>query len=636
MATLAVPLLQAADPTFDGFEGLSFALLVLAALAGGVFVLATAWRWLASRPRLPAPGPPTTELGPESPAIANLLVNRWKVTRAALPATIVDLAARRILGLEDYAGGRHVVRIRSNQPEGESLTRYEAQLLTLVQKRATGGSCPVEALDPGGEAESKRFWDRFSGSVRDEAKKRGLARGRWTHQDRLYVGIPLAVCLALLASAFSLAHLGKTAEPTDDDLGPMAWYIGAGIAWVAVLAYFSRSSALRDTPEGRAAAARWLGVRRHLQASTAFGEAPPGAVAIWERYLAFAAAFGIAHTTARALPFEDDDPNTGWSRYRGQWQQIRIDYPKRWGFGQHPAKIFLQGLGITAAAGFVGFLILPGIVRFVWDVAPDVLEAEGQVGLSRRAEIGLIVGLTVFAGGAGVVLLYHLLNGVMRLALGASDLGRSVTRRGEVVNVHLGRVAIDDGEEDETNAWFPPPGGPALRRGDVIEVVRSPRLWHVQRVRVLRDAQAAQVEGLPAVAPEEGDELAGVISGLAGGPLAGALAGRFDGMAVRSYSDGHDGGVTVRYHANGSPVPAFFELLANLPGAAVTTPSGETATWVGDHVLTVPTANGVVSVDVELAGLDDEARRALAEKIAARAAADPSLAAPPDNPAPPA
>lgn len=44
-----------------------------------------------------AADPASPELGPEPPAVVHLLANRWRLTVEAAEATLLDLAARRIL-----------------------------------------------------------------------------------------------------------------------------------------------------------------------------------------------------------------------------------------------------------------------------------------------------------------------------------------------------------------------------------------------------------------------------------------------------------------------------------------------------------------------------------------------------------
>ena len=141
--------LLAAGKNFDGFHGVSFVALGASGVLAVVWAVMFALRWAASFPRLPHAGPETTDLGPEPPAVANLLVNRWKVTRTAIPATLLDLAARHIVAIDLVGHDDYVVRIRDGDSTREKLTDYEKQVLDLVKTRATGGSCPVQALDLG-------------------------------------------------------------------------------------------------------------------------------------------------------------------------------------------------------------------------------------------------------------------------------------------------------------------------------------------------------------------------------------------------------------------------------------------------------------------------------------------------------
>src|SRR5262249_38509945 len=114
---------------------------VVAAIPFGVFVT----RWFATLPALPPSGPEVPDLGPESPAVADLLGHRCPVSSAAAAATLLDLAARRRLLLFEAGPGKTIVRVRGS--EAEPLTDYEEQLLDLVKAKATGGSAPLEAIE---------------------------------------------------------------------------------------------------------------------------------------------------------------------------------------------------------------------------------------------------------------------------------------------------------------------------------------------------------------------------------------------------------------------------------------------------------------------------------------------------------
>jgi hypothetical protein len=134
-----------------------------------------------TRPRdLPA-GPATSELGPESPAVVNLLVTRCEMTPDAADATLLDLAARHIVEL--YQPGDNpsdlLVRVRKDEPTG--LTPYERRVLDRVRAIAPDRFVALEEitrqLTDGGPA-----WFM---QLRAEVIADAVARGRLVRGDRL-------------------------------------------------------------------------------------------------------------------------------------------------------------------------------------------------------------------------------------------------------------------------------------------------------------------------------------------------------------------------------------------------------------------------------------------------------------------
>src|SRR5262245_792309 len=113
------------------FTPASVALLVVSAAFAVAFAVYFVLRFAASFPDLPPPGPETSELGvdPDPPAVANLLVNRCKVTSAAAAATLVDLCARGHLELLQLDPEHFVVRVRPARDE--PLADYEHDVLSL-------------------------------------------------------------------------------------------------------------------------------------------------------------------------------------------------------------------------------------------------------------------------------------------------------------------------------------------------------------------------------------------------------------------------------------------------------------------------------------------------------------------------
>lgn len=97
---------------FDGWADkgptLWAATVVLAAGWFGLLGLLTAF----TDPRRVRPGAATLEpQGSEPPAVVNLLTTDWDLGHEAIPATLIDLAARRYLEI-DLEGERTFVRVR--------------------------------------------------------------------------------------------------------------------------------------------------------------------------------------------------------------------------------------------------------------------------------------------------------------------------------------------------------------------------------------------------------------------------------------------------------------------------------------------------------------------------------------------
>lgn len=311
------------------------------AAATAPWLLAVAVVYLRRRPAQPEPGPPTLDLGPEPPAVANFLAHDFRVTRDAVPATLLDLAARRLVEIEEREPGSYVCRLEKTS-DGD-LTSYERRVLELLRSRASGDIVPAGALTTGPKEESKRWWNGFQKEVVADAQRRGL-------------------CVDILDKRTFLWLSGAAAAPAAV-LGILAGgRVGFGY-WVVAFFFLGWVMGLhtqRETPEGLAAASRWLGVRAKLADDEAFRSQAPIAVALWERHLAYGAAFGLATAAARALPMGAESDHHAWSSYGGQWRSVRIRYPHfvPLGWGLHPLVIVLRA-GIALAVAVVFLLLAP-------------------------------------------------------------------------------------------------------------------------------------------------------------------------------------------------------------------------------------------------------------------------------------
>ena len=265
--------------------------LVAVGLVLLVAAVVTWWLWFAAeraalrrRRHLPRPAAATMDLGSESPAIVNLLVHAGEVTTEAVPATLLDLAARRHIEVFEASPDEYACRLRSKPTE--ELRPYERQVYDVVADAAKDGSVPVATLSASMHPESAAFWGLFRQRVRKEARDGGLVGGHFS--AHLLIGLVPQVLLAAGLTALVPA-------------GVVLWVPLALGLWIVSFVIVLRHSADLLSAKGQDAAARWLGVRDFLAGDDAFKSLPPAAVAIWDRYLAYAAAMGVAKDAAKGL-----------------------------------------------------------------------------------------------------------------------------------------------------------------------------------------------------------------------------------------------------------------------------------------------------------------------------------------------
>jgi hypothetical protein len=496
-----------------------WALLVLAATAA-LWLLLLAALTTATRPRTVHPGPSTLDLGgAEAPALVNLLTNGWRMTTDALSATLLDLAARDMIDLIQTGPEpeRTICKIREQAPP--HLADYERRVYDRVAGLASGGVVPVAALAQGNPAQASRWWKGFRREVIVDAQRRGLSRNRWG------AGIKTLTSFASLAPAAAVALVVYHAA---DDTDPV-WAAGL-FAWAGLTTYAASRNRQRDTPAGREVAARWMGVRDHLGRNEVFDTLPPAAVAIWDRYLGYGAAAGVAGTASRVLSFGAQDERLAWSAYGGTWHKVRIRYPgNRAAEGRHPVLSALVGI-VAVLVGWYGMKLVLGIRHG--------LEPGHSLGLGQAANDALDTPWTQPV--LLLLLLAFLVVGVWGawvIVRAVLDLGGKRTFEAEVLRVRTlhddegneteHQVALDDGKSERTRAWsVPPKRMPALRERDVVSVTVGPWLHHVFALSVVSRGTVVQVDdGRPGLDSQVIEEQPGWDSVLGAAAAAGAIPG---------------------------------------------------------------------------------------------------------------
>ena len=478
---------------------------IVAAIAGLSVAAADA---VLTRPRRPRPGPATMELGDEPPAVVDLVTDDFEVTTEAVPATLLDLAARGWLTIEEAGPGTVECWVARSEPADE-LAAYERRVLDHVRALAIDGRVPAQALTTGPGAVSARWWRDFTDEVIQDAQQRGLCQPRWSRWLRGVLGLFSTVGFLAMAAGWYVA------DYSDLDDTPDAVFLGVATGLVLLLGSVSSrlvtSRSQRPLPAGLEAGSRWLGVRRFMVDHGDFARYPAAAVAIWDRYLAHAAALDLAPLAVEQLPLGAEDPRHAYSSVTGAWRKVTVRYPRLSpGWGRHPAAAVLLGLVVTAAAAAVmwfglGLFNDPGLgaetpddtPAFTADDLPDELRWAGLGAALVAIPVATWWGAQLVLGLSDAFARREVAGVVIRTRCRArySPFSRLQLTRvvGEKESEPRWYVAVDDGEQDEIPAWsVRRPVYQALRQGAHVRAVVTPRLRWLAAVDVVRHEPAPE------------------------------------------------------------------------------------------------------------------------------------------------
>jgi hypothetical protein len=384
----------------------------------------------------------------------NFLTHGFRVTHDAVPATLIDLAARNVVDIEQRGVGVFYVRLRD--ADVQTLTSYERRVLDHLRTSAHDGVVPAEALTTGPQHASTRWMRGFVSGVVSDAQARGLS------VEAVGGAIFTALtCAALIPAAATWA----------------AWEFEAGVmvfvAAFALLGWIKRQHPQRETPAGMEAASRWLGVRAELAENPVFATHSPLQVELWDRLLAYGAALGVASGASRPLPLGVESDTEAWTAYGGRWRRVRVTYPRYWppGWGADPLVALLLGLGLVVAFALV-----------LYTSADAFLDAG-------------IFGAIPFGVSCVAVVV-----GVALVVMAASDWRTAGEVTGPIIRLRTfgdddksrHYVAVDDGESEVIRAWKVSRARyEGLEQGDVITARLTRNLRCVRWIVRAESAAAA-------------------------------------------------------------------------------------------------------------------------------------------------
>ncbi|MFP5488463.1 MAG: DUF2207 family protein, partial [Acidimicrobiia bacterium] len=511
--------------------------VALACAVGGL--LAMGWLWRSTAPTGIEPAAPSMDLRDETPALVDLLTGGFDVDDDAVPATVVDLAARGSLDIDELGGEVTLRPRRESAPGRDELTAYERRVLGHVEQHTVNGVAPAKVLTTGPDGVSERWFKSFTREVNRHGQSLGLCRRRF---DMKHLAIAWGIVVLGGGPGWLVVQTGpRTTDPAGwgtvgNLMVGLSFLLALALVWIAIS--ISRSNRQTDLPAGRDVAAHWLGVRDHYRSVGEFEDKPAASVAIWDRHLAYATAMGLAPEVQRQLPFETEHDRKAWSRATGQWRRVRVRYQAfvpSW--GDSPWRVTFEGLvqaAVTGVLAYAAFLVS----RDEFDLTSLTDEQRQWVSLAALAVSVLATAVCAYAS--------------WKVLLGVSDLFARRTVEGEVVRARVlktghrlpkvvqwamysgqddhGRqrdwsrrtkhhLAIDEGDDDSIVAYVVSRQLFAKApQGARVRAVVTPRLGHVRSIEVTAPPRRSAVS-----APTVHHELVEESTQRAGAALSGSM-----------------------------------------------------------------------------------------------------------------
>jgi hypothetical protein len=543
-------------------EDITPELAIAAGAAIGAWLLLLGLFALFTRPREVPPAPATMDLGPEPPAVVDYLFSRFHVTNHGVAGTLLDLAAGHYVDIDQQPGGTF---FSAGREAPDRLLPHERMLYDHVVRLAGSGSVPAQALTLGSAEQSAGWLKRFDGLVSQYSRSNGLTVARFGFATWGIIRLTGLVAAGLV--------IATAAQANATEVG----FLACGMALVFSHAALEKVFGTQKlTPAGEQAVAHWLGVKEYLSQGEGFHDLPAAHVILWDRYMAYAAAMGLARAAARALPLGAEDDHKAWSDYTGTWRQVTVRYPHhRFLWGRSPLNVLFIGL-FTVAIGAAGIY---GAIQ-VLDYADGLPSSdEAAYWISQ----GSLIAIAVFA--------FVCFWGLTTINLASMDFGTKRTLQGLAVRCRTFPhgdnktdyfIGIDDGVHPEIKAWLVSPATyNAVGEGAVVTarvsrcqahiyeltvtkagpepiVVEAPEVKTIEAPRWLSGLIAAAQTGAPATDPATlvtEDELAGVL----GEPVTSEHVGEalaFGPMRAARYKTASGASIDIRV-AGGAFVNVF-------------------------------------------------------------------------------
>lgn len=282
----------------------AFTILCIPIALFALWVFWMIWRRWGRDPERPADiGDYWREVPDDPPAVAHALLSWRTVDGDSYAATVLDLARRGHLRIEEVPVERFLRSdavehrfVRAENPPPTTVRNFERRTITWLFKDGPSiTKSELVARNRKEQSSAQKFWQGFRKEVLADLDSRHYV----VHDKAL--PIALHVLIIVVLAGLTVLSLAIT-----------AWLAAAVFAGTAIALIPLTVLHLQRTPEGTRRHTEWTALRRFLHDFSRLDEAPVGHLALWEEYLVAAVVLGVSEDLVRGLevhfPEVVDDP----------------------------------------------------------------------------------------------------------------------------------------------------------------------------------------------------------------------------------------------------------------------------------------------------------------------------------------
>ncbi len=228
------------------------------------------------------------------PAVAAAILE-WGVQENDISATFMDLVRRKFFKIEEFrkekflgifGDDRDYTITNLNKPTAE-LKPHEKKVFDLFSENMAGGKISISEFQKKVSSNYKytNFFSEWQKLVEQEVKALGVIDNTGRDKFLKFGGGILLVSFVLSFLSFGIMMLGT---------------ILSGFTYT-ILAVVFKSALARRTQLGAEHYAKWKGLKKFLSEFGLMKEKLPKQIYLWEQYLVFATAFGIAEQVSKYM-----------------------------------------------------------------------------------------------------------------------------------------------------------------------------------------------------------------------------------------------------------------------------------------------------------------------------------------------